>query len=62
MSRPRRKANMAGLIVIGCALVAVGISTDNYGIMAGGVVFIIVGAAVVVRSRKTGGNDNGTDS
>jgi len=59
MPRGRRKAGLAGFIVIGCGLVAVGISTKNYGLMSAGVVFILIGAADVIRSRKS---EDRTDS
>jgi len=60
MPSGKRKAGLAGFIVIGCGLVAVGISTENYGLMSGGVVFILIGAAAVIRSRKSGDTTDDT--
>jgi membrane-bound ClpP family serine protease len=52
MDRTKRKPNLVGLIVIGCGLIAVGISTDNGGILAGGIAFVVIGAASVVKDRR----------
>jgi hypothetical protein len=61
VARGKRKPNLAGLIVIGCGLVAVGISTDNWGLLAGGVVFIIIGAASVVKAKREGKANSSDD-
>jgi membrane-bound ClpP family serine protease len=59
MAGMRRKRAPVGLIVVGCALVAVGISSGTTGFLGAGIVFIIVGAAVAVRSRR--GRDGNAD-
>ncbi len=48
----KRRRNLVAFIAIGCGLVAVGISTDNSGLLWGGVAFIIIGAASVVKAKR----------
>ena len=61
MAEVKRKPNMVGLLVIGCGLVAVGIATENYGLIGAGGLFIIIGAADVVRKRRGGGEEDDTE-
>jgi hypothetical protein len=61
VDRTKRKPNLRGLIVIGCGLVAVGISTDNGGILWGGIAFIVIGAASVVKDRRERKANNSDD-
>ncbi len=58
MAEKKRKPNLIAFIVIGAGMVAVGISTDNWGLLGGGVVFIIIGAASVVKAKREGETDN----
>jgi hypothetical protein len=39
-------------IIIGLGMVTVGISTETWGLMGAGVVFIVIGAVSVVQSRR----------
>jgi len=48
----KERPRLMALVVIGIALVAVGISTGNGGILGAGIVFIIIGAAAGVRARR----------
>jgi hypothetical protein len=52
MSRRKRTPNLIAFIAIGAALIAVGISTDNRGFMGAGVLFIIVGAASIIKAKR----------
>ncbi len=61
MTKKKRKPNLIGLIVIGCGLVAVGISTDNVGLLGAGVLFIIIGAAGAVKARRARDMDDTGD-
>ena len=62
MTKKKRKPNLVGLIVIGCGLVAVGISTGNVGLLGAGGLFIIIGAAGAVKAKqKRDTDDTGDD-
>jgi predicted benzoate:H+ symporter BenE len=61
MARSKRKPNLIAFIVIGCGLVAVGISTENWGLLGAGVLFIIIGVASVVKAKREGEADNSDD-
>ena len=61
MTKKKRKPNLVAFIVIGCGLVAVGISTDNVGLLGAGVLFIIIGAASVVKAKREGKGNNSDD-
>jgi membrane-bound ClpP family serine protease len=61
MTKKNRKPNLIGLIVIGCGLVAVGISTDNVGLLGAGVLFIIIGAASAVKTKRERDTDDSGD-
>ena len=58
MTGTKRRPNLVALIVIGCGLVAVGISTDNGGLMGAGVLFIIAGAAGAVQAKRARDKDD----
>jgi predicted benzoate:H+ symporter BenE len=58
MAEKKRKPNLIAFIIIGAGMVAVGISTDNWGLLGGGVVFIIIGAASVVKAKREDEADN----
>jgi len=62
MGEQKRKGNLTAFIVIGLGLVAVGIATENYGLMGAGVLFIIIGVTDVVKKRKGGGESDETDT
>jgi len=61
MAKRKRAPNLVALIAIGAALVAVGISTDNSGLMGAGALFIIAGAAGVVKAKRKRDTDNTGD-
>ncbi len=61
MTEKKRKPRLIAFIPIGCGMVAVGIATDNWGLMAGGIVFIIIGAAGAVKAKQERGADNSDD-
>ena len=61
MVKRKRAPNLVAFIVIGCGLVVVGISTDNWGLLGGGVLFIIIGAASVVKAKREDRADNSDD-
>ena len=61
MAEKKRKPNLIAFIIIGAGMVAVGISTDNWGLLGGGVVFIIIGAASVVKARRERDTDDTGD-
>ena len=61
MAKKKRKPNLIAFIVIGAGMVAVGISTDNWGLLGGGVVFIIIGAASVVQAKQKRSTDDTED-
>ena len=61
MAGRKRKRNLVAFIAIGGGLVAVGISTDNWGLLGAGVLFIIVGAASAVKSRRERDTDDPGD-
>jgi predicted benzoate:H+ symporter BenE len=61
MAKRKRTPNLVAFIAIGCGLVAVGISTDNWGLLGGGVLFIIIGAASVVKARRDRDTDDPGD-
>jgi predicted benzoate:H+ symporter BenE len=61
MPKRKRKPNLVAFIAIGAGMVAVGISTDNWGLLGGGVVFIIIGAASVVKARRERDTDDTGD-
>lgn len=52
MSEPKRRPNLVAFIIIGLGMVTVGISTETWGLTGGGILFIMVGAASVVKSRR----------
>ena len=52
MAKKKRTPNLVAFIAIGGGLVAVGISTDNWGLLGAGVLFIIIGAASAVKTRR----------
>ena len=62
MAEEKGRPNLIAFIVIGCGMIAVGISTEVWGLMLGGVVFVIIGAADVVKKRRSGAEDDTTDS
>ncbi|MCK4410453.1 MAG: hypothetical protein KAW67_10215 [Candidatus Eisenbacteria sp.] len=61
VAKGKRKPNLIAFIAIGCGLVAVGISTDNWGLLGAGVLFIIIGAASVVKATREREADNSND-
>lgn len=61
MAKRKRAPSFVALIAIGCGLVAVGISTDNGGLLGAGVLFIIAGAAGIVKAKRDGTTDNSND-
>ena len=61
MVKSKRAPNLVAFIVIGCGLVAVGISTDNVGLLGAGVLFIIIGAASVVKDKRERKANNSDD-
>jgi predicted benzoate:H+ symporter BenE len=61
MAGEKRRPNLIAFIVIGCGMIAVGISTEVWGLMLGGVVFVIIGAADVVKKRRAEREDDGAD-
>jgi len=61
MPKRTRTPNLVAFIAIGGGLIAVGISTDNRGFLWAGVLFIIVGAASVVKAKRERGTDNTGD-
>lgn len=52
MVRRKRTPSLIAFIAIGGGLIAVGISTDNGGLLGAGVLFIIIGAASVVKAKR----------
>ena len=61
MAKSKRKPRLVAFIPIGCGLVAGGIATDNWGLLAGGVAFIIIGAASVVPAKRERNTDDTGD-
>ncbi|MEA3409015.1 MAG: hypothetical protein U9Q95_01565 [Candidatus Eisenbacteria bacterium] len=61
MAKRKRAPNLVGFIVIGAGVVAVGISTDNVGLLGAGVVFIIIGAASAVKAKREHDMDDAGD-
>ena len=61
MVKRKRTPYLVAFIVLGCGLVTVGISTDNRGLLWAGVLFIIVGAASVVKAKRERGTDDTGD-
>jgi hypothetical protein len=61
MPKRKRTPNLIAFIAIGCGLVAVGISTDNGGLLGAGVLFIIIGIASVVKAKQKRGTDDTGD-
>ena len=61
MPKRKRAPNLVAFIAIGCGLVAVGISTDNGGLLGAGVLFIIIGAASVVKAKRERKSNNSDD-
>jgi len=61
VTKRKRAPNFIALIAIGAALVAVGISTDNGGLLGAGMLFIIAGAAGVVKAKQKRDTDNTED-
>ena len=61
MAERKRKPNLVAFIAIGGGLVAVGIATDNWGLLGAGVLFIIIGAASVVKTRRERDTDDSGD-
>lgn len=61
MAKRKRKPNLVAFIAIGGGLVAVGISTDNWGLLGAGVLFIIIGAASAVKARRERDTDDPGD-
>jgi len=59
MVRRKRTPNLIAFIAIGAALVAVGVSTDNNGLLVAGVLFIVTGVASIMKAkRERGANDS----
>jgi hypothetical protein len=52
MSESKRRPSLVAFIIIGLGMVTVGISTETWGLMGAGVVFIVIGAVSVVQSRR----------
>lgn len=48
----KERPRLMALVVIGIALVTVGVSTGNGGILSAGIVFIIIGGVAGVRARR----------
>ena len=58
MAKRKRTPNLVAFIAIGGGLVAVGISADSRGLLGAGVLFIIIGAASVVKARRERDTDD----
>ena len=54
-----KEGGLAAFIVIGAGMVVVGIATETWGLMFGGLTFIIIGVASIVGARRSdaGGED-----
>ena len=61
MVRRKRTPNLIAFIAIGAALVAVGVSTDNNGLLVAGVLFVVVGVATVVKAKQERKANNSDD-
>jgi hypothetical protein len=54
-----KEGGLAAFIVIGVGMVAVGIATRVWGLMFGGLTFIIIGVASIVGVRRSQKGDEG---
>ena len=61
MARRKRTPNLIAFIAIGAALVAVGVSTDSNGLLVAGVLFVVMGAASVVKDKRERKANNSDD-
>ena len=61
MAERKRAPNLVAFIAIGGGLVAVGISTSNWGLLGAGMLFIIIGAASVVKAKQKRDTDDTGD-
>ena len=61
MTKKKRKPNLIAFIAIGAALVAVGVSTDSNGLLVAGVLFVVMGAASVVKDKRERKANNSDD-
>jgi hypothetical protein len=52
LSESKRRPSLVAFIIIGLGMVTVGISTETWGLMGAGMLFIIIGAVSVVQSRR----------
>ena len=52
MPKKVKEGGLAAFIVIGAGMVVVGIATEVWGLMFGGLTFIIIGVASIVGARK----------
>ncbi len=52
MSEKKRGPALIAFIPIGFALIVIAITTENYGFLGAGVLFVGIGAVSVARSRK----------
>ncbi len=61
MAKPKRAARPAGLLVVGIALIAVGITQNtSMAFIGAGVLFIIVGAVSMRKSRAAAADQDDT--
>ena len=58
MAEKKRRPNLIGLFPIGAGLVAVGIATENMGLMGAGVVFILIALVDRLNARKSRRTEN----
>lgn len=54
MKNLKKNPQNAGFLVLGMALLVVGISVDNMGLIAAGIVFVILGIVAPIRKPEKG--------
>jgi hypothetical protein len=62
MSESGRRPSLVAFIIIGLGMVTVGISTETWGLMGAGMLFILIGAVSVVQSRRARSEDKERDN
>ena len=61
MAGNERRPNLIGLFPVGAGLVAVGIATENLGLMGAGVVFILIALVDRLKARKSRRTEDSED-